>query len=64
LKGAKVATNKTRDKAKGKAVKAKGKARVAASRAVGNETEEAKGVKDVAKGEAINKKGHAKDLGS
>jgi uncharacterized protein YjbJ (UPF0337 family) len=59
-----VAKSKTRDKVKGKAVKAKGKARVAASRAVGNETQEAKGVKDVAKGEAIDKKGHVKDLGS
>jgi uncharacterized protein YjbJ (UPF0337 family) len=59
-----VATNKSRDKVKGKPVKAKGKARVAASRAVGNETQEAKGAKDVAKGEAINKKGHVKDLGS
>jgi uncharacterized protein YjbJ (UPF0337 family) len=58
-----MATNKTRDKIKGKAVKAKGKAKVATARAVGNETEEAKGVKDVAKGTAINKKGHAKDLG-
>ena len=56
-------TNKARDKVKGKAVKAKGKARVAAARTVGNETEEAKGVKDVAKGTTINKKGHVKDLG-
>ena len=59
-----MATNKTRDKVKRKAVKAKGKTRAAASKAVGNETQEAKGVKDIAKGEAINKKGHVKDLGS
>ena len=58
-----MATSKTRDKVKGKAVKAKGKAKVATGRAVGNETEEAGGVKDVAKGAAINKKGHVKDLG-
>lgn len=58
-----MATNKTRDKVKGKAVKAKGKAKVATARAAGNETEEAEGVKDVAKGTAINKKGHVKDLG-
>jgi hypothetical protein len=44
--------------------KARGKTRVVASRAVGNENQEAKGVKDVAKGEAINKKTHVKGLGS
>ena len=58
-----MATNKTRDKVKGEAVKAKGKAKVATARAAGNKTEEAEGVKDVAKGTAINKKGHVKDLG-
>jgi uncharacterized protein YjbJ (UPF0337 family) len=58
-----MATNKTRDKIKGKTVKAKGKAKAKTAGAVGNETEEAKGAKDVAKGTAINKKGHVKDLG-
>jgi uncharacterized protein YjbJ (UPF0337 family) len=58
-----MATSKARDKIKGKAVQAKGKVRAKTGKAVGNETEEAKGVKDMAKGTAINKKGHVKDLG-
>ena len=59
-----MATSKTRDKIKGKAQKAKGKAKFAAGNLTGDESKRAKGDKDVMKGIATNKKGHLKDLGS
>lgn len=59
-----MATSKARDKLKGKAQKAKGKAEFAAGTVTGNESKRLKGDKDVVKGTATNKKGHLKDLGS
>jgi uncharacterized protein YjbJ (UPF0337 family) len=59
-----MATNKTKDKLKGKAQKAKGKAKLARADATGNESKRAEGHKDALKGIATNKKGHLKDLGS
>ena len=59
-----MATGKTKDKLKGKAQKAKGKAKLATADKTGNESTRAKGHKDALKGIATNKKGHLKDLGS
>jgi uncharacterized protein YjbJ (UPF0337 family) len=59
-----MATSKTKDKVKGTAQKAKGKAKIAASDATGNQSTRAKGHKDALKGVANKKKGHLKDLGS
>lgn len=59
-----MATSKTRDKVKGKAQKAKGKAKLAAADATGSDSKRAEGHKDALKGVATNTKGHLKDLGS
>jgi uncharacterized protein YjbJ (UPF0337 family) len=59
-----MATSKTRDKVKGKAQKAKGKAKFAAGDLTGDESKRAKGDKDVIKGAVTKKKGDLKDLAS
>ena len=59
-----MATSKSRDKLKGKAQKAKGKAKFAAGDMTGSDSKRAAGHKDAIKGIATSKKGHLKDLGS
>jgi uncharacterized protein YjbJ (UPF0337 family) len=58
-----MATSKTRDKVKGKAQKAKGKAKLAAADLTDSDSKRAKGHKDAIKGIATEKKGQLKDLG-
>jgi uncharacterized protein YjbJ (UPF0337 family) len=59
-----MATSKTRDKLKGKAQKAKGKAKFAAGDLTDSDSKRAAGHKDALKGVATETKGKLKDIGS